>query len=151
CMAHVSFTNLKCDFKNASFGKYEQCHIKAVNRSHKYVSVYAKLYILPLSNITVSIFKPYFVDLTFDVCQYLKNRRNVLVNVFFNVIERYSNINHTCPYNHDIIVDKLWTGNHDDMMSKYFPITSGQYALFMDFFLYKMHMSQVVIYLKISN
>lgn len=54
CMAHVTFTNLKCTVLNKEFGEFTQCHIKAVNRTHKYINIYARLDLRPLDNVTVS-------------------------------------------------------------------------------------------------
>lgn len=42
-------------------------------------------------------YKPFFVDTTFDACKYLLNQRNPIVNIFYNPIKVYSNMNHTCP------------------------------------------------------
>ncbi|KAI8041676.1 hypothetical protein M5D96_005941 [Drosophila gunungcola] len=50
-IAHVSFTNLKCNMIDKKFGSFEICHIKAVNRTHKYIDVNVKLNILPINNI----------------------------------------------------------------------------------------------------
>ncbi|KAH8301934.1 hypothetical protein KR044_000963 [Drosophila immigrans] len=158
-MAHVSFTNLKCAFKNASIGEFELCEIKAVNRTHKYINIHTKLHILPINYATTSLrlmrydhgYKPFFVNITFDACKYLKNQGNPFVNVFFNIFKGFSNLNHTCPYNHDIILNKFWTGNHDDSMAKYLPIRNGQYALHINFSQSKVDICTVVLYMLINN
>lgn len=54
CLSHVTFSNLKCNFANISLGEYQECAIKAVNRTHKYISIYAKLYYRPIVNLMVS-------------------------------------------------------------------------------------------------
>lgn len=53
-VAHVTFTNLKCNFTDRQIGNFQHCHIKAVNRTHKYVSVHANIYTKPLNNVSVS-------------------------------------------------------------------------------------------------
>jgi len=54
-MAHVTFTNLKCSVSNKTLFDYKHCYIKAINRTHKYLTFNGKLYIKNLNNITVSI------------------------------------------------------------------------------------------------
>jgi len=54
-LGHVSFTNLKCEMFDRKFGKFEVCHIKAVNRTHKYIDLEIALNILPINNIMVSV------------------------------------------------------------------------------------------------
>lgn len=53
-MAHVTFTNLKCNFTNNKIGEFQYCQIKAVNRTHKYISIYAKIFPKSIDNVTVS-------------------------------------------------------------------------------------------------
>lgn len=44
-------------------------------------------------------YKPFFVDITFDVCQFLKNQQNPIIKFFYEVYKDNSNVNHTCPIN----------------------------------------------------
>ncbi|XP_034481236.1 uncharacterized protein LOC117786924 [Drosophila innubila] len=158
-MAHVTFTNLKCSYANESFGQYKQCRIKAFNRTHKYIMIHGELKWKPLNNITVNIkllrhdhgYKPFFVDTTFDACKFLKNQRIVIVNMFYNTVKKYSNMNHTCPYNHDIIIDKLWTGNQDDDFAKYIPFPNGDFAVFLTFYAYNIELSKIELYIRITR
>ncbi|KAH8408421.1 hypothetical protein KR215_005313, partial [Drosophila sulfurigaster] len=134
---HVTFTNLKCGYKNKSIGQFHHCHIKAVNRTHKYVSLYGRHNMRNINNATMNIkvlrfnhgYKPFFFDITFDACKYMKTQNDPIVNLFFNSFKHASNLNHTCPFNHDIIVDKLWTGNHEVDFLKYLPVPNGDYML----------------------
>lgn len=45
---------MKCEMIDRTFGNFEMCRIKAVNRTHKYIDINLKLYILPINNIMVS-------------------------------------------------------------------------------------------------
>ncbi|EDW80180.2 uncharacterized protein Dwil_GK23592 [Drosophila willistoni] len=146
-LLQVSFTNFKCSTKDKSYADFEICRIKAVNRTHKYVDLHVRLHKLPIDNVTIHLrfmrydgqgYKVYFVDSTFDACKFLKNpTKNPLVRIFYESYRKYSNVNHTCPYNHDIIINKLWTsGLYDrylDLIS-YLPVASGDYALFTDWY-----------------
>ncbi|EDW17449.2 uncharacterized protein Dmoj_GI12638 [Drosophila mojavensis] len=137
CTAHVAFTNLKCNFIDKSYGDFQYCYIKAVNRTHKYINIYAKMVPQALNNISVNIqllrksngYKPFFMPKTFDACKFLRKPSNPLLIAYYNTIKDHSNINHTCPYDHDIIVDKLYTGNQDLAFTRYLPIPHGDYAI----------------------
>ncbi|KAH8416284.1 hypothetical protein KR222_002480, partial [Zaprionus bogoriensis] len=160
CQSHVTFTNLKCSFRNVTFGEYTECSIKAVNRTHKYISLYGRLYYQPIDNVIVNFkfmhydnghYKPFFIDTTFDGCKFLRNQRDPIIRAFFKIIKDRSNVNHTCPFNHDIVVNKLWTGNLESDFLKYVPIPSGDYALFLTFYSNKMKHSFVNTYIRISS
>ncbi|XP_043068623.1 uncharacterized protein [Drosophila bipectinata] len=133
--SHVTFTNLKCGTNNRKVAEFEKCYIKAVNRTHKYVDVYVKLH-KPLDNMAMNLkllrydqgYKPFFIDMTFDCCQFLKNQQNPIIKFFYDVYKDNSNVNHTCPIDHDIIVDHVWTGNIESGISKYIPIINGDYS-----------------------
>ncbi|XP_051859565.1 uncharacterized protein LOC117566740 [Drosophila albomicans] len=90
-----------------------------------------------INNATVNIklmrdnhgYKPYFFNLTFDGCNYMKNQKSPFINLFYKPLKETSSFNHSCPYGHDIIVDKLWTGNHEADFLKYLPVPNGDYML----------------------
>ncbi|XP_022215358.1 uncharacterized protein LOC111069559 isoform X2 [Drosophila obscura] len=106
CHAYVTFTNLKCDIMDKSFGDIK-CHIKAVNRTHKYIDLTAKLFKVPVENVTVNLklmrydhgYKPFFIDVTYDACKFMENQQNPFAKTFYDTFKRNSNVNHTCPYN----------------------------------------------------
>ncbi|KAH8301929.1 hypothetical protein KR044_000960, partial [Drosophila immigrans] len=153
--AHVTFTNLKCAYLNETYGEFRVCRIRAVNRTHKYISLYEKLNV-KINNLKGNLkvmrydngYKPFFIDITIDVCKFLKNPQNVFITTFFNTFRKTSNINHTCPYEHDIIIDKVWTGNLEDDFSKYIPIPNGDYAIFLTFNTNNIEFVKVVIYIR---
>ncbi|EDV95705.1 GH15854 [Drosophila grimshawi] len=157
CVAHVTFTNLKCTEKNRKIGEFDYCYIKAVNRTHKYISLYYKLYERPLSNITLNIklfrnsngYKPFFIDFVVDACQFLKRQDNPIIQIFYEILLEYSNMNHTCPYSEDIFVDKFYTGNIESQFIRYIPVPDGEYIICYNFLVKKLEASNVCIYLKV--
>lgn len=39
------------------------------------------------------------INKTFDICAFFKNRKEALyLNILYKLIEDYTNVNHTCPY-----------------------------------------------------
>ncbi|KAH8416295.1 hypothetical protein KR222_003617, partial [Zaprionus bogoriensis] len=178
CTAYLTFTNLKCSFVDKSFGEYRDCSIKAVNRTHKYIRIYAKILQKPLDDVTMNIqlmrnnhgFKPYLINITFDACKFLNNQRNPIVKLIYKQIKDRSNINHTCPYNvsaitaqklfsfyivlyfvkqHDIIIDKFWTGDIEVDFLKYIPIPNGEYAVYTTFYAKHREMCSVKTFIRI--
>ncbi|KAH8283331.1 hypothetical protein KR054_007182, partial [Drosophila jambulina] len=179
-MAYVSFTNLKCESLDRKFTQFETCHIKAVNRTHKYIDIYAKLKVLPIQNVEVSLniyylknriyfecilqiklepmrydngYNPFLLAMTFDLCKYMRNpsaRSMILLRDLHATFVNASNMNHTCPYNHDIIIDKLFTGNLEKSFTRYIPVPHGNYAIFSKWYVHKIQRSTVKIYFTIT-
>ncbi|XP_062133882.1 uncharacterized protein LOC133844070 [Drosophila sulfurigaster albostrigata] len=136
CVAHITFTNLKCSFANETYGEIKLCRIKAVNRTHKYLSLHISLNTI-LDNLNGNLklmrfdngYKPFFIDITYDICKFLKDPQNIFVKAFYNTFKERSNMNHTCPYEHDVIVDKVWTGNLEQGFGRFLPTPNGDFAL----------------------
>ncbi|XP_043068601.1 uncharacterized protein dls [Drosophila bipectinata] len=159
CMSHVTFTNLKCHSYNVKYSIFPTCQIKAVNRSHKYLNINVKLFKLPINDVWLKVkfmrfdngYKPVFFDLSYDACKFLKDNNNPLARLFYNTFRNSSNMNHSCPYNHDILVDKLWTGNLEKGFATYVPIRNGDFAIFTEWITNKVPRSSVKIYFRISE
>ncbi|XP_044570550.1 uncharacterized protein LOC123257092 [Drosophila ananassae] len=159
---HVTFTNLKCEMFDRKFGKFEKCYIRAVNRTHKYIDIYTKLYKLPIDNVTIELepmhynngYKSFLLGMKVDACKYLSNPRHpslFLLRELHATIENVSNMNHTCPFDHDIKVEKMWTGNLEKGFLKFLPIPNGDYAIFGKWFTYNIPRANVNVYFKIKN
>ncbi|XP_051859433.1 uncharacterized protein LOC117566739 [Drosophila albomicans] len=93
-------------------------------------------------------YKPFFIDITYDLCKFLKDPQNVIVMAFYNTFKERSNMNHTCPYDHDIIVDKVWTGNLEQGFARFLPTPNGDFAIFLTFYTNNKVFSQINLYLK---
>ncbi|XP_016983842.1 uncharacterized protein LOC108047934 [Drosophila rhopaloa] len=111
----VEFNNVLCLVRDRKFMDFEYCYLKSVNRTYKYLSVKTKFHHFPIDNGEVRFQLTrrengrvlYKFDFKVDACKFLRDRQNVVANLAFQTFEHYSNMNHTCPYDHDIIVDKL--------------------------------------------
>ncbi|XP_017042963.1 uncharacterized protein LOC108089296 [Drosophila ficusphila] len=156
---YVTFTNLKCITKDVKFAKFEKCYIKAVNRTHKYLDIHANMYKKSINNVSVNVklmrydhgYRPFFVDLHIDVCKFLKNPRIPIAKLFFDIYKNNSNINHTCPYNHDIIIDHVYTGNLESNIFKYIPLRSGDFAIYSEWSVYNIVRSLINVYVRVSE
>ncbi|EDV95707.1 GH15855 [Drosophila grimshawi] len=159
CVAHLTYTNLKCNSSNRNIGEFDYCYIKAVNRTYKYISLYYKLYKRPLSNITLNIqmlrksngYKPFTPNLEVDICKFLQNQRNPIMAIFYKSLKQFSNLNHTCPYITDVYVDKMHPANFESDFGRYIPIPEGDYALCFHFLAKKVEICNVCIFCTIFN
>ncbi|EDW99173.1 uncharacterized protein Dyak_GE10914 [Drosophila yakuba] len=132
------FTNINCTSIDIKVGEYEYCYLKSINRSYKYVSGKYKLYQKSLANIKVNFrmwkrlngYKPFLYNITVDICQFLKNQKSKpVIKYIFDSFTEYSNMNHSCPYTGDLIVDKLPVGFMNYRMTDVLPIPEGNYMI----------------------
>ncbi|XP_020817016.1 uncharacterized protein LOC110190735 [Drosophila serrata] len=161
-LAHVSFTNLKCESHDKKFAQFETCHIKAVNRTHKYIDIYAKLKVVPVSKVELKLepmrydngYNHFLLPMTFDLCKFLKNptaKSMIILKEIYSTFVNVSNMNHTCPYDHDIIVSKMFTGNLEKGFTSFLPIPHGDYAIFSKWYTRNILRATVNIYLQITK
>nr|NP_001027131.1 uncharacterized protein Dmel_CG33688 [Drosophila melanogaster]AAZ66063.1 uncharacterized protein Dmel_CG33688 [Drosophila melanogaster] len=155
---HVTFTNLKCGIRGEKIYYFEKCFIKAVNRTHKYIDIYVNLHQQVVNNVTViklmrhnNGYKPFFVDVTIDVCKFLKDPRQSIIKKLYDIYKNNSNINHTCPYKDVVIVHHLWTGNLESDFMKYLPLIDGDYAIYTEWSVYNVARAFIDVYIRVSN
>ncbi|XP_073811935.1 uncharacterized protein [Musca autumnalis] len=153
----VRFTNIKCQTFHPEFATFEKCDLKVIGRGIIGLNVYVKMWHLPVNNISVNMalfrkgngYRPFLYNVTADFCRYLKNRRkHPLVDIFMRTVMKDSNINHTCPYNHDIIVKDLV---FNVINLKYIPLPGGEYRFDLKVGAYNDWKADVKIYLDFSD
>ncbi|KAH8294645.1 hypothetical protein KR018_000855, partial [Drosophila ironensis] len=132
------FTNTKCISTDPNFGYFEYCHLKSVNRSYKYLSAKYRIAKKPVTSVKVTIallkrfngYKPFLYNVTVDACKFMKNPKAYPINnYFYNYIASCSNMNHSCPYDHDIILDKVTIANVNHRATNVLPFPEGEYLL----------------------
>ncbi|XP_019892853.2 uncharacterized protein LOC109612856 isoform X2 [Musca domestica] len=129
----VRFTNIKCAAFHPDFATFQQCQLK-VN-----LALFKKF----------SGYKPFLYNITVDLCKYLKNpRKHPFLDLFHRVIVNDSNINHTCPYNHDIIVKNVLLNENN---FKYLPLPRGEYRFDLKVAAYNDWKADVKAFIDISN
>ncbi|KAH8335647.1 hypothetical protein KR074_007687, partial [Drosophila pseudoananassae] len=157
--SRVEFTNLKCRTTDKEFADVEYCLLKAVNRSYKYASVKINLFKVPITRVKVNLglykrmsgYRPFLYNVSVDGCKFLKNRKaSPITNYFFEFIRENSNINHSCPYDHDIIVDKLTTEKVNHRLTKVLAFPEGDYMIEMHWMAQDITRIVVNVYLSLS-
>ncbi|XP_068140482.1 uncharacterized protein [Drosophila tropicalis] len=157
--SRIELTNLKCVSLDKNFADFEYCRIKSINRSFKYVSVRVKLFQVPVSNVTINLatykryngYKPTLYNFTADACKFMSSKsKNPLYNYFYGFITGYTNMNHTCPYDHDLIVEKVAIGYINHLVVDVLPIPPGDHAVYTTWYAYGRQRADVRVYATIS-
>ncbi|XP_017044830.1 uncharacterized protein LOC108090590 [Drosophila ficusphila] len=131
----LEFTNIKCTSMDKKFCEFQYCFIKATNRTYKHLSVRNNLYKVPVNQFSINAaftkrsngILPFKYNLTFDGCKMVADIGNPWIAFLFGLLKPHSNINHSCPFDHDIIVDKLPTYFLQQQFAKFFPFPEGDY------------------------
>ncbi|KPU80181.1 uncharacterized protein Dana_GF28150 [Drosophila ananassae] len=138
--SHFEFTNFKCKSDDEKFAEIEICQLKSINRTYKYAYLKVKLHQTPITKVKVNLalfkrfngYRPFMYNITFDACRFLKNiytgSTDLIIKYFYQFIATTSNMNHTCPYDHDIIV-VLPINVMDNQFSKVLPFPEGDYMV----------------------
>ncbi|XP_041675844.1 uncharacterized protein LOC121530568 [Drosophila eugracilis] len=132
----VEFTNTICEAVDEDFLTFEYCLLKSFNRTYKYLTIKVNLLQIPVTDIKVnmalykrlSTYKPYFYNVTVDCCKFLKNvKLYPIANYVYDFFKEFSNINHSCPYDHDLLVDKLTSAHFNHRFSNVQAFPLGDY------------------------
>ncbi|XP_054732560.1 uncharacterized protein LOC129240654 [Anastrepha obliqua] len=131
--SYARFTNIQCTALDKPFADFQKCRLSIPKRGEVALSIHAKLFQIPVNNVTVNVrvfkkasgYRPFLYNVSADFCAFMAHRsRYPFLKVFFAAIAKDSNINHTCPYNNDIIVENLVLR---DGMFGHFPVPEGDY------------------------
>ncbi|XP_050332809.1 uncharacterized protein LOC126760998 isoform X2 [Bactrocera neohumeralis] len=124
-------TNIDCKAFDKPFADFKSCRLHVPKRGEIALSLHVRLFQIPVNNINVSFFKkasgyrPFLYNISANFCEVMANKKRFpFLKIFFDIIAKDSNINHTCPYNHDIIVKNLVL--RDDMFGR-LPVPAGEY------------------------
>ncbi|KAH8332410.1 hypothetical protein KR074_002927, partial [Drosophila pseudoananassae] len=154
----VEFTNVKCISHDLEFNEFEYCFLKSLNRSYKYMSLKAKIYKIPITKTKINFsmlkkfngYRPFLYNITVDGCKVFRHpKSSPIFSFFFNTFKSFSNLNHTCPYDHDVIVDKLPISHVDHQFSKLLVFPSGEYQFFTDWFIKGINRATVSVYFRL--
>ncbi|XP_065365648.1 uncharacterized protein LOC135958686 [Calliphora vicina] len=118
----IRFTNLECKSFDQEFVQIPQCRLKVMARDKVSLNFHLKMLQLPLINMTVlgqllrksNDYRPFLYNSSTNFCSFVKNANKLLFwKIVWNIARPFSNVNHTCPYNHDIIVQNMILDEHN--------------------------------------
>nr|XP_017102674.2 uncharacterized protein LOC108129229 [Drosophila bipectinata] len=149
------FTNIICDSLDEQFASIDYCYLKSVNRTYKYASLKVKLHKVPVEKIKINFaiykrlngYKPFLYNVTFDASKFMKNRKiNPVASFLMDLFVTYSNMNHGCPYNNDVYVEKAPASHLNDKMTFALPFPEGSYGFYSVWYAYDVARAQVNVY-----
>ncbi|XP_054732956.1 uncharacterized protein LOC129240908 [Anastrepha obliqua] len=131
--SYVKLTNIQCTALDKPFADFQKCRLSVPKRGVVALSVHVKLFQILLKNVSINLsmfkkangYRPFLYNVSADFCAFMANRsRYPFLKMVVAAITKDSNINHTCPYNNDIIVENLVLR---DGMFGLFPVPEGDY------------------------
>nr|ACD81774.1 IP20668p [Drosophila melanogaster] len=157
--SRFEFTNLNCTVFDLRVGEFENCNLKSINRSYKYVSGKYKLNQIPLPRMKVNFimwkrlngYRPFLYNITADACKFVENpKSNPVLKYIFDSFSAYSNMNHSCPYTSDLIVERLPIGFMNLRVTEILPFPEGNYLFEFHFSRRKSIFASTQVYFTIS-
>ncbi|XP_050744372.1 uncharacterized protein LOC108023058 [Drosophila biarmipes] len=142
-LSGFELTNVKCTSLDESFASFEYCYLKSVNRTYKYGSLRVKLHKGPIYKVKLNLaiyqrlngYKPFLYNVTVDGCKFILNQKSSPVTAFiFNLFAPYSNMNHSCPFDHDLVVEKVPYSYINDQLTNVLPFPKSSYAFCSDWY-----------------
>ncbi|KAH8330362.1 hypothetical protein KR067_001632, partial [Drosophila pandora] len=157
----LEFTNIECTAVDKKFVDFEYCYIKAVNRSYKYISLRANMHELPLVEPSASLqilrrfrrYTPVTLNATFDICKFMsskKGSRNPMLIIFADIAKTYTNVYHKCPFDHDLVIDKMPTSYLNQQFLNILFLPPGEYAFYSSWMIKNVEKAQIKIYATLS-
>ncbi|XP_062134592.1 uncharacterized protein LOC133844553 [Drosophila sulfurigaster albostrigata] len=128
------FTNIKCNVLNPSYCAFEKCHLKMLGRGIVGLNMRFKLLKGVLNNAKSVFFakfngyRPFMFNMTFDFCKFMQKSNTELSfqKIVFDALAKQSNINHTCPFLKELVVDNFV---FKEDIFKFLPLPAGEYQL----------------------
>ncbi|KAH8351985.1 hypothetical protein KR084_001008 [Drosophila pseudotakahashii] len=157
-MSGMEFTNVKCTSHDPEFAIFDYCLLKSVNRTYKYLSLKVKLLKTPITKIKMNIsifqrlngYKPFLYNVTVDACKIVKNQKsNPVASYLYSLFKSHSNMNHSCPYDHDIILEKLNTKFVNNQVTDVLPVPPGDYLFHSNWIAYDINRVTTNVYVRI--
>ncbi|EDV57335.1 uncharacterized protein LOC6542275 [Drosophila erecta] len=157
-ISKLEFTNIKCITHDPEFLVVDYCFLKSINRTYKYLSVKAHLFQKPVTKVKVNAatfqrlngYKPFLYNVTVDACRFFKNQKsNPVAFYLYNLFKDYSNLNHSCPYDHDIILEKLSINHVNKQVTDVLPVPHGDYLFHSNWYVSDIKRLTVDVYAKI--
>ncbi|XP_075151089.1 uncharacterized protein LOC142225195 [Haematobia irritans] len=120
----LTLKKITCKSLDPEFCKFDVCKLSPDKNGFPAVSIFIKLLKLPVTNAKfriqlgrASASRTPKIDNTWDGCDFMKSRKaNRALNRLFGYIEPYTNMNHTCPYNHDVFVNNITLSNQRPLL-----------------------------------
>uniref|UniRef100_A0A1I8NMT4 MD-2-related lipid-recognition domain-containing protein n=1 Tax=Stomoxys calcitrans TaxID=35570 RepID=A0A1I8NMT4_STOCA len=124
---------INCTSRDPTFAKFALCRLGNIKKNVREFSFHNRIF-QPIQECIIRIEATYtmekkpivLLNATCDGCELMRTRkRYVAVRKMFDLIGKNTNLNHTCPYNHDVIGKNLTL----DLQKVPFPTPLGRYYI----------------------
>ncbi|XP_033160941.1 uncharacterized protein LOC117141546 [Drosophila mauritiana] len=146
--------NVICESFDNSITNFSRCEMKFIRRGVAAFYMVWKLYNVPINSVDINValykksngYRPFLFNQTLDFCYYMRNpRAHPLIYMMHKVFMQTSNINHSCPYDHDLIINEFIYKKND---LKDLPIPNGDYMIRVKVAFDKEYRTSIKIYAK---
>ncbi|KAH8406836.1 hypothetical protein KR222_005763 [Zaprionus bogoriensis] len=128
-------TNVQCEILDISHATFPVCNLKLIRRGVVALNIHMKFKDPPTKQVWVNLslwrkfngYRPFMYNVSFNFCTIMDRifaKKISFETIFFSSLLEKSNLNHTCPYDHDVIVKGLI---FKEEFLKLFPLPSGAY------------------------
>ncbi|KAH8390704.1 hypothetical protein KR215_010656, partial [Drosophila sulfurigaster] len=129
-------TRINCKCYDTSFCDFTLCKMNVVRRGVIVFNMKCEIYRKPINDLKVHFelfrktngYQLFMLNHTVDYCFYMRNPISYpLVHAVHKTFADYTNLNHSCPVDHDIIVNNFAYGGSpflEDM-----PMPNGEYMV----------------------
>ncbi|EDV51215.2 uncharacterized protein LOC6545981 [Drosophila erecta] len=127
--------NVVCESLDTSYSDFKQCEMKVIRRGVSAFYMVWKIYSVPIANVDVNLslfkrsngYRPFLFNQSLDYCYYMRNPLAYpLINMVHGSFLATSNINHSCPYDHDMIIKDLF---YQENALQDLPVPNGDYMI----------------------
>ncbi|EDW18450.1 uncharacterized protein LOC6582271 [Drosophila mojavensis] len=133
--SHFKLNNVICRCYDTAYCTFKQCELTIRRRGMAAFSMYTVLHKRPVDNIYINLelfkksngYRSYLINQSIDFCYYMRNpKAYIFFHAFHKTFVAVSNFNHTCPYDHDIIINRFIyeRGSMIDL-----PLPNGEYMI----------------------
>ncbi|KAH8259934.1 hypothetical protein KR038_005316, partial [Drosophila bunnanda] len=155
----IEFSSLICESVDKNFDEFEYCRLERVNKTFKYITAKVLLLQKPVSKVRINAalykrtngYTPYLYNVTVDACKLFKNlKTQPVAKVIYDFLYSTSNINHSCPYDHDLYVNHLTADYLNSHLTHILTFPKGDYLFQMHWIAYKINRAVIKLYFLIK-
>ncbi|XP_062127617.1 uncharacterized protein LOC133839980 [Drosophila sulfurigaster albostrigata] len=142
---------MECIATDKEYGKFDYCYLKSMNRTYKSASVLLLFQIALTVEKRLNGYKPFLYNISVAFCRYIRNPNpgNKVANFFYSLIKPYTNINHSCPFTGEIIVDKVPISFLNYKLTELLPFPEGDYRITAKMIVNAIKRTKIMIYFKL--
>ncbi|XP_016949733.3 uncharacterized protein LOC108024342 [Drosophila biarmipes] len=144
----AKFKSLHCNVNEVDYLEVTLCKLKAINRYKNSASIHFKLK-QEINKATVRLeffkrangWKPFLYNISTNLCDFLNNKNNLIIGIFYAYSRPHLAQNYTCPFKKNEVIEM---NNFELDMNQFrnrFPIETGEYAAHISF----IHRQKVIV------